>query len=243
MSVRLRNQQHDAEVSIIIGGNNAILDASGALFLTCENLLIVSDLHLEKGTSGARRGLFLPPYDSRLTLAALAGALAKYRPVGIVFLGDSFHDQHGPFRLPANELDAIKSMSQACELIWITGNHDPQLPGFLPGSVHCELNIAGLQLTHIPGRKLDPVSQISGHLHPVAFAYGHGRAIRRRCFITDGKRLIMPAFGAYTGGLNIKDKAFHGLFDTDALDVYLLGKTQVYPMPTAALSRSNLSGK
>jgi uncharacterized protein len=219
-----------------IAGMRLILDMSGALYMPDRRLLVVADMHLEKATSGARRGIFLPPYDSRLTLEALTRTVKKYTPSKLVFLGDSFHDAHAPLRLDEYCSNALQSLKQVCEMIWITGNHDPKIPQTIATSCINELSFAGINFTHIPHAGV-VVPQISGHLHPVVTVSSHGRKIRRRCFATDGERMILPAFGAYTGGLNVKDKAFDGLFKTGRLITHVIGNEGVYSLPVTAGNR------
>lgn len=215
----------------------AILDMSGALYLPDDQMLIVADMHLEKGTSWARRGIFLPPYDTCQTLAALTSAVAFYQPKMLVFLGDSFHDAGGPSRLEQKVLDDLSAICAKQETYWITGNHDPEKSHLLPGHSCAELGIGGIRLVHIPGGSLDHAGEIAGHLHPAASVVGRGRAVKRRCFVTDGLRMILPAFGSYTGGLNIRDDAFKGMFERQSTVVHVIGERQIYSLPLPALAR------
>lgn len=230
MSAVQRHTKMPTEITCDIAGNEAVLDVSGALYFPADRLLIVADMHLEKGTAWAKRGIFLPPYDSKLTIVALQKVVAKFTPKRILFLGDSFHDTTAPFRLQTLELEVLNQISIKQELIWVTGNHDPQIPDMITGSCCDEIHLSGLHFTHIPTKNYEAEGQVSGHLHPAAHVTGRGRTIRRRCFITDGKRMIVPAFGAYTGGLSIKDVAFKGLFDKPATRIFVLGDEEVFPM-------------
>jgi uncharacterized protein len=216
---------------------DAVLDMSGALYLPQDQMLVVSDMHLEKGTSWARRGIFLPPYDTKQTLAALALAVAHYRPRTLVYLGDSFHDAGGPARLDAQTLAVLTEICIRQDTFWITGNHDPQKADCLPGNACAELGIGAVRLVHIPGGALGGGGEIAGHLHPAASVVGRGRAVKRRCFVTDGQRMILPAFGSYTGGLNIRDDAFKGMFERNSMVVHVIGERQIYSMPLPALGR------
>lgn len=225
-----------AATTCAIGGAAAILDLSGALFLTGERVLIVSDMHLEKGTSWARRGVFLPPYDSKRTIAALQSAVRAYHPRAIVFLGDSFHDEGSHGRLQAHILQDLGDICARRDAFWITGNHDPEIPKSLPGQSCTELAIGDIRLAHIPIGEMSGQAEISGHLHPAATVNGGGRSVKRRCFATDGKRMIMPAFGAYAGGLNIRNRAFKGLFDKSALIAHVIGENRIYSLPLTALA-------
>lgn len=230
MSAVLRHTKMPMEIICTIAGNEAVLDVSGAVYFPADALLVVADMHLEKGTAWARRGFFLPPYDSKLTLLALKKVAAKFSPKRILFLGDSFHDKTAAFRLQSLELEALNQIASKHELIWVTGNHDPQIPDMITGTCCDEMHVGGLHFTHIPIKNYEAEGQVSGHLHPAAHVTGRGRSIRRRCFITDGKRMIVPAFGAYTGGLSVKDKVFDGLFDKPTTRIFVLGDEEIFPM-------------
>lgn len=236
MSATIQQTASRQTAACEIAGMTAILDMSGALFLREANMVIVADMHLEKATSGARRGLFLPPYDSKVTLALLTETVAKYAPSKIVFLGDSFHDAHAPSRLAEDSHAMLQTLSTASELIWITGNHDPDIPSSIAAVCLSELSFAGLHFTHIPQHTAS-TPQISGHLHPVVTVQGRGRTLRRRCFASDGTRMILPAFGAFTGGLNIKEKAFDGLFARKQLVTHVIGDQGIYSLPVTASNR------
>lgn len=212
---------------VAIGGDEFICDLAGCLFWPSANCLIVSDLHLEKGSSFARRGQLLPPYDTRATLVALASRIALWDPALVISLGDSFHDRNGASRLDPADRDLLDQMMSGRDWIWLTGNHDPDRPKGLPGDWACELAIGGVSLRHEPVLG-SATREIAGHLHPQARIVRRGRAVRRRCFASDGKRLIMPAFGAYTGGLNICSQAFAGLFCQSDLCAHVIGRSNIY---------------
>ena len=230
MSAVQRHIKMPMEITCDIAGNEAVLDVSGAVYFPADELLVIADMHLEKGTAWAKRGIFLPPYDSKLTIVALQKVVAKFLPKRILFLGDSFHDKTAALRLQTVELEALNQIAAKQELIWVTGNHDPQIPDMITGTCCDEMHVGGLHFTHIPTKNYEAGGQVSGHLHPAAHVIGRGRSIRRRCFITDSKRMIVPAFGAYTGGLSIKDKAFDGLFDKPLTRIFVLGDDEVFPM-------------
>ncbi len=236
MSATLQQGQSRQTVECLLAGMVAILDMSGALYFRDSQMLILADMHLEKATSGARRGLFLPPYDSKVTLDLLTRTAAKYEPTRIVFLGDSFHDTHAPSRLTDDSHTVLQSLASKSELTWITGNHDPEIPSTIAATCVSELSFDSLHFTHIPQRSVQ-APQISGHLHPVATVQGRGRTLRRRCFASDGTRMILPAFGAFTGGLNIKDKAFDGLFAPKQLIAHVIGDQGIYSLPVVAANR------
>ena len=194
-----------------IGAADALLRCSGALWLTAERALVIADLHLEKGSSYAARGQMLPPYDTRETLRRLADEIAALAPSTVILLGDTFHDRRSEDRLADDDAEALRELAHGRTLIWVVGNHDADGPRALPGETADELEVAGLTLRHEPRAGLQP-GEVSGHLHPAAKVKATRGSVRRRCFITDGERLILPAFGAYAGGLNVRDAAFAGLF-------------------------------
>lgn len=212
---------------IAVAGEAALPDPRGALYLPDFALLVVSDLHLEKGSAAARRGSLLPPYDTGATLDLLAAVIATHRPRVVVSLGDSFHDGGGAGRLPRPYRERLAALMAGRESIWIAGNHDPDAPADLPGTVAQEIALGRLRLRHEPQAGAQP-GEIAGHLHPGATVVRRGRAVRRRCFATDGARLVMPAFGAFTGALDVLDPAFGGLFRRESLVAHMLGEARVY---------------
>lgn len=206
-------------------GVSFLADLSGALFWQDESLLVVSDLHLEKGSSFARRGVLLPPYDSAATLALLALVIARRNPRMVIALGDSFHDGDGHNRLSMADREAIVMMQARRDWIWISGNHDPALPSDLGGVVAEEVAIGPIAFRHEP---TGASGEIAGHLHPKARVSTRGRSMERRCFACDGERAVMPAFGAYTGGLNIRDAAFAKIFQTLGFMAHVLGDNRLH---------------
>jgi DNA ligase-associated metallophosphoesterase len=200
-------------------------------------MLIAGDLHLEKGSSYAARGQLLPPYDTRATLDRLEAEIMAFSPRTVVLLGDSFHDARAVARLAPDDAKRISVLGRGLDLIWAVGNHDDEgLAAFgpaLPGRIADQIAVAGLTLRHEPLAGLQP-GEVSGHLHPCAKIVSRGRGVRRRAFLTDGSRLILPAFGAYAGGLNACDEAFAGLFDRPPL-AGVLGDGQVHPIAYTAL--------
>ncbi len=214
-----------AETVLTLAGETLVLHPSGLLYLPDHQALVVSDLHLEKGSSFARRGQLVPPYDSAATLAGLAHMVAHFQPRLVVALGDSFHDGDGPRRLGEAEGTQLTALMRGRDWLWIAGNHDPDLSGLLEGRHGMEVAFGKLTLRH------EPVAgsghEVAGHLHPVAKVAGYGRSVRRRAFVSDGARLIMPAFGALTGGLNIRDAAFVPLFPK-GFTAYLCSGEQIF---------------
>lgn len=217
-----------------LSGAAVRLDWSGALHWPDEDLVVVADLHFEKGTSRATRGRFLPPYDTRTTLGALEEAIRRLQPKRVIALGDSFHDRDADGRLMPEESRRIQALTSAVDWIWITGNHDPEPPKALGGSSADVVAIGPLVFRHEPsGGRAE--GEVAGHLHPCARVGVRGRALRRRTFVSDGRRCILPAFGAYTGGLNVLDPAYRGLFERARLIAWMIGDTRVYPVRGSSL--------
>lgn len=219
----------------LVGVMGVVLEATceGALWWADEGMLVVADLHLEKGSSFARRGQMLPPYDTRETLAVLTRLVDRFRPRVVVALGDSFHDDEGAGRLHPRDRAELAALQTGRDWIWIAGNHDPSAPA-LAGMAVDELAVGRIVFRHAP-QAMPAEGEIAGHLHPAARVYGRGRTARRRCFVGDGRRLVLPAFGAYTGGLDLLDAAFDGLFSPDTLRAFLLGDERVYAVGLRAL--------
>lgn len=230
---RLR-QGEQAGVETELNGGTLVCDPSGILFSPGESLLVVSDLHLEKGAAFARRGMMLPPYDTAATLALLESAIRRYEPRRVVCLGDSFHDRHGAAFMPAIYREALNALMKGRDWIWIVGNHDPEPPALLGGETTEEAAIGPWLLRHEPTPH-PRAGEIAGHLHPVAKVSGNGRSVRGACFATDGTRMVMPSFGVTTGGLNVLDRAFAGLFAPERAKAYVIGVSRIYPIPFTAL--------
>jgi len=183
---------------------------SGALWWEAEATLIVADLHLEKGSAFAARGTLLPPYDTRATLARLDAAIpAAARRV--ICLGDSFHDDGGPARLDDADVAHLKRLTAARDWLWIAGNHDPAPPASLGGRVAEELRLGPLTFRHIAASDAD-AGEVSGHYHPKARLALKSGGVAGPCFIHDARRLVLPAFGAYAGGLDVGDPPLRALF-------------------------------
>ncbi|ARO22411.1 metallophosphatase [Rhizobium sp. S9] len=210
-----------------VNGIAALCDPLGALYLPDAGLLVVSDLHLEKGAAFARRGMMLPPYDTLATLTVLAAVISRYDPKLVVSLGDNFDDRIGSAHLPENFRALIVGMARGREWIWVNGNHDPDGVVDLPGASVDEVRYAGLTFRHEPRNGLQS-GEIAGHLHPSATVRRRERSIRRPCFATDGARLLMPAFGVMSGGLDLGHQAMTGLFDKESLIAHLLGRDRIY---------------
>ena len=194
-----------------VNGTTVVARASGALWIAAERTLAAGDLHFEKGSAyGARGGQLLPPYDTMATLDRLEAEVAALRPERIVLMGDTLHDRWAEDRLAADVVARLAALGDGRTIVWLAGNHDPDPPRGLPG-------------------------EVAGHLHPVATVAGYGARVRRRCFLTDGRRMILPAFGAYAGGLNVTDRAFAGLFEAPPTAL-ILGEEAVHAVAWAKLT-------
>ncbi len=222
------------EQPIVVCGKRFRADMSGALYWPAERALIVADLHLEKGSAFASKGQMLPPYDTRDTLDRLARTIDRFQAETVIALGDSFHDADGPRRMHQDDLARLQLMQDHCEWIWITGNHDPAATGHLGGHVMPEITVEGLTLRHEPGPAFT-THEIAGHLHPAAKLSLNGLTLRKPCFVGNGLRLVLPAFGSYTGGLNVLDDAIAGIFPGDRTAIWLLGQEGLYPVATRLL--------
>lgn len=227
---------YPASAEFEVNGTAVRCDCAGVMLVPDSSLLVVSDLHLEKGAAFARRGMMLPPYDTAATLARLTTLVSCYNPRMVISLGDSFHDRSGSRMLPEVYREALKALQRGRDWIWIEGNHDPERPPGLEGAWAREVHLEHLVFRH------EPVSgaangEIAGHLHPAARVVRRGKAVRRACFASDGKRLLMPAFGATTGGLELRHPAMRGLFDHDQLVAHLLGRERIYSVAFHRMSR------
>jgi uncharacterized protein len=175
----------------------------GALFWPAQNALLVADLHLEKASWFARLGQFLPPYDSHATLTALAGLVARTGATRLYCLGDSFHDRFGCERLPTDARFLLTDLTARLDWTWIVGNHDPGFADHCGGRIEDEVEIAGIILRH-EARRDDPRPELSGHYHPKLRLHLKGRQVSRRCFVVSRSKVIFPAFGSLTGGLDAR---------------------------------------
>lgn len=220
---------------IRLAGVDLVPHLSGALHAPEYDCLLVADLHFEKGSNFAARGQHLPPYDTRATLAGLKAALAAFSPRRLILLGDSFHDGDAESRIHADDMEMIRAMTSVHQVIWVTGNHDMELPRGLGGTVVDGLEMGPLRLVHIPSRP-DGRAEIAGHLHPVAAITQRGRRLRRRCFVGNGERLVLPAFGAYAGGLNVLAEPFAPIFPRADFTAHMIGARGVHAFPAAKLS-------
>ena len=207
---------------------------SGALFWRAESTLLVADLHLEKFASFAKKGQMLPPYDTGLTLKRLEKDLALTKAERVVSLGDSFHRDEGTTTLLDADRLRLMALLGKSHWTWLSGNHDPS-PHALGGVCVDRLEHRGVTLIHEPKR--GQRSTIAGHLHPAATVVANGHGTRRPCFVHDGNILLLPAYGAGTGSMNILGPTFHGLFDYESLEVTMIGRSRLYPVSTKRLVR------
>jgi DNA ligase-associated metallophosphoesterase len=210
-----------------VAGERLSLQACGGLWWESAGVLVVSDLHLEKASAYASRGQMLPPYDTGATLGRVASLMAALQPTTVISLGDSFHDRRARPRMAPRDVERVRAMTDAVDWIWVEGNHDPKPPEDLGGRMAHELQLGALVFRHEPAA--GPArGEVAGHLHPCARVVGRGgRSVRARCFATDGDRLVMPAYGALTGGLNLLDAAFDAIF-ADGVVAAVMGRDGVY---------------
>ena len=220
------------EPAIRLNGAELVPDVSGALWWPARGVLVVADLHLEKGSSYARHNL--PPYDSRATLDRLAEVVGRLEPRHVICLGDSFHDRRAAERLCDDDRDRVQALAGRVDWTWIAGNHDPAPPADWGGSVEQEVTVGPLVFRHAADATQPAAGEVSGHYHPKTRVRVRGKGVAARCFVADGRRLILPAFGAYTGGLSVLDPAISGLFPK-TFTAHLLGRRAVYPYPRHAL--------
>ncbi|MDR3473639.1 MAG: ligase-associated DNA damage response endonuclease PdeM [Devosia sp.] len=221
------HEQPYEDAMLRFAGHNFQPLPSGALYWPAERTLVVADLHLEKLASFAPRGQLLPPYDTGLTLARLAADLMRSGAETVIALGDSFHRDEGTASLHARDRDALRLLTGRARWLWLSGNHDPA-PHDLGGDCLTQLAFGELAFAHEPRRGQPGL--VAGHLHPAARVYINGRSVRRPCFVSDRKLLLLPAYGASTGTLNILSPAFAGLFDLSSLEVTMLGRDRTYPV-------------
>lgn len=264
----------------MLGSLELIPDLSGALYVADYETLIIADLHLEQGSSLARRGIHVPPYDTAITLKLLESVVQAANPKRLVFLGDSFHDGEGEMRLDESHAITLRRLTTAYDTIWICGNHDPEPPQGIGGQGAETLILGPLTLRHEPslpfpsshsgegrsrsetgralgvrlsgsiatpsgpsghlppfGGRIRSEHEIAGHLHPGCGLNQRGRRLYGKCFVGDIRRLIMPAFGAYTGGLAITSKAFAGLFNEAETYAWMIGQNAIHRFPLSRIQR------
>jgi DNA ligase-associated metallophosphoesterase len=216
-----------------------LLDPGGVLFWPRLGLLAVADLHLEKGSACAGRGQLVPPWDSRVTLARLQRLVSLYEPRCIVAVGDSFHDDRAASRLEPADFATLDGMARKTRMVWVCGNHDPSPPSGISGDCVAEFRAETLVFRHQarPGA----TGEISGHYHPKARIGTRAGEITRPCFFADADRLMLPSFGAYTGGLDVRSPAIAALYPQGG-QAYLLGREKLFRFDVPAGASPPLAG-
>ncbi|MDZ5646111.1 ligase-associated DNA damage response endonuclease PdeM [Nitrospirillum sp. BR 11828] len=231
MNARFGTGSAGDQTALTVNGATVLADASGALFWPDRGLLVVADLHLEKGSAFAARGTLLPPYDTAATLARLEATCRRLAPRRVLCLGDSFHDPRAGARVSADDGRRLAGLIQAHDWLWVVGNHDPAPPPDWGGQVVDDWVEGPLVFRH-EAQDITTAGEISGHYHPKASVPTRARRVGGRCFITDGHRLVLPAFGAYTGGLDVRDAALRRLFP-GAFSIVLLHRDRGYAFQSA----------
>jgi len=214
-------------------GHRFMLDPAGIIYWPAQKTLIVADLHLEKASAKAKQGQFVPPYDSRTTLDRLGRLVRRYQPETIIALGDSFHDPRGRSRMLAEDAARMERLERSHRVIWIAGNHDPS------ESNPTALMIETVALRHQAAVVAESAFEfeLSGHFHPKASIITRAARITRPCFVVDHQRVILPSFGAYTGGLDVSAPVIRGLFPR-AGQVFLLGADRLHAFALADAARA-----
>jgi len=188
-------------VPFSFAGHEFLASPEGALHWPAEEVLLVADLHLEKASWFARLGQMLPPYDSLATLSELEREIEQSGVARLYCLGDSFHDKYGCDRLPAAARDMLTLLTSKLDWVWIVGNHDAGFIDHCGGRIAQECEVGGIILRH-EAVEQDARPEISGHFHPKLRLNMKGRRVSRRCYVASQSKLILPAFGAFTGGLD-----------------------------------------
>jgi DNA ligase-associated metallophosphoesterase len=223
------NSTHEFELQ----GESLIADADAALIWPERELLAIADLHFEKGSAFGAMGTFLPPYDTRSTLDRLEMLLERYDPSTVLCLGDSFHDLSAGERMHKSDVARLSRFTCSRNWIWVAGNHDPTVPSWLGGQTVDEVHLGPLCFRH--EAKHGPVKgEISGHYHPKARVKLRGRTLYCSCFATNGCRLLLPAFGAYTGGLNVLDQVLEPILGRDPI-VFALRRGAIHAVGRRSL--------
>lgn len=208
-----------------LAGEQLLLDPAGALLWPAQGVMAVADLHLEKGSAMAARGSLVPPWDTRDTLERLARLMRRWRPRVVVALGDSFQDRDAAARLGRADRERLRALTAEARFVWVLGNHDPLAPAGLPGEAAEAWQHGPLTFRHqaVPGA----AGEVCGHHHPKASVPTRAGRVTRPCFVADGRRVVLPAFGAFTGGLDVAHPALAGLFPRGGR-VFLLGRERLF---------------
>ncbi|MCE0745331.1 ligase-associated DNA damage response endonuclease PdeM [Acetobacter sicerae] len=219
-----------SKTEITLGENRLFLLPSGAVFIPDGNILVVSDLHFEKGSSARTHGLLLPPGDTSSTLEKLEKLVEDCTPQKMIALGDSFHDRNAFSRLSSEDRKRLERITEQTDMVWITGNHDSEPFHDLSGEWVEEFRYGNLLFRHIPSNDIPSgYAEISGHFHPKIQMRIRGHRLSRKCFLASKDRLILPACGSYTGGLDINHPQINSLFPEGRM-CFALGNDKVYRM-------------
>ncbi len=202
---------------------------SGALYAADLKTLLIADLHLEHGASLARRGLHVPPFDTATTLMMLGDVIEELAPQKLILLGDSFHDERSVEAISDQHRRILEQLCGAQETIWLSGNHDP----YMENSSH---QLGAISLRHEPSPDFQGF-EIAGHLHPGCTVIQRGVHLRGKCFVSDERRIILPAFGAYTGAFDVSQPAFNNMFNMKTARAHMIGRQAVHNFPLARLCR------
>lgn len=223
---------------IRFAGRELLLDALGGVFWPAAGLLAVADLHLEKGSAAALAGSLVPPWDTPVTLDRLERLVAKWQPAIVVALGDSFHDRHGFARMDRASAQRLRALTQAARFVWVLGNHDPEPSPGLAGTTTPCWALDGLEFCHQARHGHGP--ELVGHHHPKARIPTRAGTVTRPCFVVDDRRIMLPALGAFTGGLDVASPAIARLFPGGGR-AFLLGRGRLFAFPLAAMQPVELS--
>ncbi|MDT7952662.1 MAG: ligase-associated DNA damage response endonuclease PdeM [Acetobacteraceae bacterium] len=214
---------------VAFAGHELLLDPLGGLFWPARNLLAVADLHFEKGTAAAHAGSLLPPWDTAITLGRLGRLIETYRPATVVALGDTFHDRYGFSRMAPADAARLRAWAEHIHFVWVLGNHDPAPAPGLTGTATPCWSHAGLDFCH-QARPGHTAPELVGHHHPKACIPTRAGAVTRPCFVVGADRLMLPAMGAFTGGLDVASPAIARLFPAGGR-AYLLGQARLFTFP------------
>ena len=220
---------HFADSELVVAGE-------AALFWPAHKALLVADLHLEKASSYAAGGQMLPPYDSHATLSELAGLVSRFGATAVWCLGDNFHDNGGEARLETAAAELLRRLTAALDWRWIVGNHDPGIGANWGGRLHDEMVVDGIVLRH-EAESSDSQPEMSGHFHPKLRQHLRGRMVSRRCFVRSQTKLILPAFGALTGGLDADHDAIAKACGGQKLEALIPAAGRVLTFPLGARAK------
>ncbi len=218
------------------GGNTVLLHADGVVFSPVHDTLLVSDLHFEKGSYLLQSGNPLAPLDTYATLQRLTRLVHLFNPARVICLGDSFHDRGAFNRLSTNDRQLMTELiAQTDEWVWVLGNHDPDLPDDIPGDKCHHLRLGKVLVVHEPEKTIAP--QIVGHFHPKGRLMLNRQRLTGKCFVVTDSLMILPAFGQYTGGLDINDAAIIKRAPKSGRRCYFLYEKLIYPLNERGQSR------